>query len=449
MGQLIENPDDIELRAPVVRDIMDRPPRWIIRWGIGWIAGILAMMLLLAWLIQYPDILSARVLLTTTPPPVRLVAGQSGRLTQIFVRDHQQVAEGTPLAVLENAAITHDVLLLARQLDTLQTWYANPTAAMPDIHWQLFPQLGEIQDAYTLFRTQLASQTFFSSSTDYRQKQIQNLKTQIRALAQLTQNLKRQIRLQMQEVRLAKKEWEIRKQLAAEGAIAKLEADQAEVIFLRKKLAMEQVEASIFNHQIQQEEYETRLAELQQGNLAEETDLTIGLQESMKRLDNAMGRWKQQYLIVAPVEGEVVFADIWAKDQYVEAGTPVMSITPETQAIIGKAFLALQGAGKVKQGQRVHIKLDAYPFEQYGMLEGHILSMSSIPTDGTYVVDLVLEHGLQTTHQRALTFKPEMRGVVDIITEDMRLLTRIFQQLRKLFSPPSQLPSTPGKEEGV
>ncbi|MEL6629848.1 MAG: HlyD family efflux transporter periplasmic adaptor subunit [Bacteroidota bacterium] len=449
MSDLIENPEDIELRAPSVREIMDRPPKWIIRWGIGVIAGILAAMLLLSWLIQYPDILSARVLLTTTPPPIRLVAGQSGRLTEVFVEDHTEVKQGTYLAVIENPASTADVLMLERQLDTLQTWGGQTSGAPPQIRWISFPQLGEIQDAYSLFRTQLASQTFFSSSTSYREDQIRNLRTQIAALSNLNRNLKRQIKLQLEEVRLARKEWDIKRQLAEEGALSKLEVDRVEVVFLRKKLSTEQLEASVYNNQIQQEEYQTRLAQLEQGNLEQATGLTVDVLESMKRLASAIESWKQRYLLVAPVAGEVVFSNVWAQDQYVERGTSVMTITPDVQTIIGKAYLGLEGAGKVQVGQRVNIKLDSYPFEQFGMLEGRVGGINPIPVEGMYLVDLELENGLKTTYQQQLDMKPEMSGIADIVTEDMRLLERVFQQFRKLFAPPSQLPSTQGQEEGA
>ena len=119
-----------------------------------------------------------------------------------------------------------------------------------------------------------------------------------------------------------------------------------------------------------------------------------------------------------------------------------MSISTAEGKIIGKAFLPVAGAGKAKSGQEVNIKLDSYSAERYGILRGQVSAISPIPLDGSYVLSVELENGLTTTHKKNLTFKAEMHGQAEIITEDIRLFQRIFYQLRKAFTQSTSSPTT-------
>ena len=50
-----------------------------------------------------------------------------------------------------------------------------------------------------------------------------------------------------------------------------------------------------------------------------------------------------------------------------------------------------------------------------------------------YLIQIGLTNGLMSTYNKKLTYSPEMSGQADIITEDLRILERIFNQFRKLF----------------
>jgi len=91
-------------------------------------------------------------------------------------------------------------------------------------------------------------------------------------------------------------------------------------------------------------------------------------------------------------------------------------------------------SGKVKVGQEVKIKFDGYPFNEFGAVEGKIESISMIARDNLYLINVSLPNGLKTTYNKTLEFKQEMQGIADIITEDMRLIERIFNQIRYIFT---------------
>lgn len=67
------------------------------------------------------------------------------------------------------------------------------------------------------------------------------------------------------------------------------------------------------------------------------------------------------------------------------------------------------------------------------MLEGKIQTMSTVTDkEGNYFIEIIIPNGLTTNFNKKLKFDKELMGHADIITDDMRLIERIFYQFRKL-----------------
>jgi len=99
---------------------------------------------------------------------------------------------------------------------------------------------------------------------------------------------------------------------------------------------------------------------------------------------------------------------------------------------MARAELPIFSSGKVKVGQQVNIRLENYPFEQFGLLRGSITSISEIPNENKYFVTIELPQKLITSQNKAIAFKQQLTGTTEIITEDLRLLERFFYQFRRL-----------------
>src|SRR5436853_6241855 len=98
---------------------------------------------------------------------------------------------------------------------------------------------------------------------------------------------------------------------------------------------------------------------------------------------------------------------------------------------MAQAELPVQNSGKLKEGQNVNIRLDSYPFEEYGIIQGKIATVSILPSGGNYFVKISLPNGLITSHHREIEFKQKLSGSTEIITEDLKLFERFFYQVRK------------------
>jgi len=94
----------------------------------------------------------------------------------------------------------------------------------------------------------------------------------------------------------------------------------------------------------------------------------------------------------------------------------------------------VQNSDKIKEGQKVNIKLESYPDTEFGTLTGEVKSISLIPdNEGFYLIEVFLPKKLITSYNNKIEFKQEMRGVADIITEDLRLIERFFYQFKEVL----------------
>ena len=96
--------------------------------------------------------------------------------------------------------------------------------------------------------------------------------------------------------------------------------------------------------------------------------------------------------------------------------------------------LTLSGSGKVREGQRVVMKFDSYPYDRYGVVQGQVQSKALLPRDNkTISVRVALPHRLKTNRGYELKFDQQMIGSAEIITEERRFIERMFDKLISIF----------------
>lgn len=82
---------------------------------------------------------------------------------------------------------------------------------------------------------------------------------------------------------------------------------------------------------------------------------------------------------------------------------------------------------------RAIIRLDGLPAQEFGTLEARVAQIALLPQKEEYLVDLEFPADLQTSYGKTIAFRQEMSGQLRIITEDRRVLERLFDQLRNLL----------------
>jgi len=89
---------------------------------------------------------------------------------------------------------------------------------------------------------------------------------------------------------------------------------------------------------------------------------------------------------------------------------------------------------KVRTGQEVIIKFQAYPYEQSGTVTGQILSINTTLTDSGFLAKVVLPKGLHTSANHTLPYQNGLSARADIIIAHTTLLERFYADLKKQVS---------------
>ena len=305
---------EIELRSEEVQEVMGQIPAWIVRWGITILFIVVLALLVGSYFFTYPDIVETEMTLTSREPVVEVVARSSGKISELYVSNGQEVKSGAPLAVIENTAKTDDVFRLKKLLARYKEEPERLNYYLLQDMWLL----GDIQSAYM----SLASKDI--SARDYR---------------------------------------------ASVG----------------------QLLASIHS-------------------------------------------WEMAYCLMAPAEGKVQLLLQEAPNQYLSSGNIFARIVPkEGESWMGRALLPLQRSGKGKVGQLVIVRFTNFPDQEFGIVNGRLSSVSLVPSEDNYMIEIVFPDGLITNYGKSLPVFYEMKATAEIVTDDSRLIERFFQPLRKIL----------------
>ena len=192
--------------------------------------------------------------------------------------------------------------------------------------------------------------------------------------------------------------------------------ERLETVFFHRLPRLGSVQGAYASCQLAWNNYLQHVGE----NRIHETELN----NAVAQLMTALREWETSYLPTAPVDGKVAFMQIWKKGQYVNAGETMFVVVPTGDSeFVGKALLPMQGSGKVRTGQRAIIRLSGFPEQEYGGLEGEVVSISPVPDEeGNYVVEISLTH----MPDKQPPVLKVMNGTAEIVIREQSLLERLF-----------------------
>lgn len=425
-----EKEKEIELRCEEVQEILTRPPHALIRWGITVFFVVLALFFIGGCFFKYPDVIKAGITITTEHPPIWMVARGSGKIKEVYRKDRDSVWSSDVIAVLENPAVTEDVMLLKERLATF-----DPTDN--STHNQPFPEglsLGSIQNAYASFLKCLTDYHNHLSLNLYEQK-TEATRRELQEYRNYISHLKKQAGLDKEQVGIAETAHRREKKLFDEGLTAQSEYEKAKQSFLSVLQSREQLMTSLSSARIQEAQLQQKIIETRMEENRETNRLGTALKTAYNELQVSIENWELAYLFISPANGILSYNHIWQKNQNVSNGDKVFSIvTKEPGAIIGKIKLPAGGSGKVMPGQRVNITLTGYPYMEFGFLTGKVESVSLLADDeSAYTVTISLPQGLCTSYGKQPEFRGELGGTAEVMTDERSLTERLLSPIRYLW----------------
>jgi hypothetical protein len=422
-------------RTEEVEAIIERMPT---RFGSSVTLFVLILVFVFAvfgWIIKYPDVVTGIISISDTRAAVKLVAQTSGKLQLNDMQNFKVVKEGQYIGIIHNAADLKDVKKLKSLISSFSIQDARNHLKM-----DMFPKnlsLGELSLKYFAFLNAY-SQTVQYFETKLYDKQIDALSKLVLEYESVKEIAANRIHMSGASMGLVGKFSGRDSILFSKKVLSEAERDQSKMTLLAAQDGYQNTlkEHSYANSQLQQAKSQLQQTMIQKAE--KENKLELDLIAAFTDLDDNFKMWEEKYVLMAPSAGKVQFLKFWTENEFVQSGEPVFAIVPEHHGMLGQMTMPVNGAGKVRVGQEVIIKLDNYPYMEYGSIKGLVSSISlSTNTQNTaegivenYLVNVSLPEKLKTNYGAQLSFNSVASGTGDVIVHQRRLIERLFDNLR-------------------
>jgi HlyD family type I secretion membrane fusion protein len=428
------NPDFLR---PVSSDEFLPPiSRWTTLGGV-FLVGTFGVAVMLAAYTKYNITVKAAAVVRPTGDLRIVQASTEGTIKSLLVKENQVVKQGDAIAILDNSQ-------LQTKKSQLQGNIQNNQLQLSQIAAQISALDSQQKAEWNLMNRNIAvSQADLGrNQRDYQEKQV---------------TTKAEVQEAQASLDLARAQMNQYQQLANTGAIAQLQIKEKEEAFKAAQARLQRAKAMlnpsaapvvIANERIAQERAtgESTLATLnKEGKTLIQRQIEIQNQlNSDTRELKQIGMELQKSVIRAPASGTILKLELRNASQVVRAAEPIAQIAPSNTPIIVKARVAAQDIGKVAVGQKVQMRVSAYPYPDYGTLIGKV---SAIAPDAiapesnnanapavapSYEVTIQPEKTNLLKGDRPYPIQPGMEIAAEIISREETVLTFILRKARLL-----------------
>ena len=419
-------------RNEEVQAIIDRMPTRSATYAIILTLLLIGIITTLGFIIKYPETVDGQITITARLAPVRLVANTSGKL-HLLIDNKTNVSEGTVVAYLDNQANYKDVLFL----DSLLNRYNNRELENFPIITGLL--LGEISSAFNSFVI-THSRYYRMIHSDIYQTMRNSLLQQNEINTNVIENLNKEITLKGNKLNIEAELLNKDSILTHAKALSKQTYDRQRSSFYDLQATYKDLHNNKLSYMAQ---IKRNNQQIQQYILEEQENLDRLKEELLankSQLINIIHAWKKQYLQISPIDGQVEYLGFWRENYFVQSEQELFSVLPND--VIGEVIVPSFGIGKVKIGQTANVKINNYPYMEYGLIKGKVSSISRLSnkikqsTTGTtnegrvYRVLITFPNGLQTNFNKTLDLDFESQGTAEIITKSKKLIERLFDNLK-------------------
>ncbi|MBS1620442.1 MAG: HlyD family efflux transporter periplasmic adaptor subunit [Bacteroidetes bacterium] len=413
-----------------IQEIISYRPHWIIRKGNILFLLIILFLLALTWFIKYPDIINGSARLVALNPPKLITSKVEGKLLKLFVTNEQQVQQGTHLGYMESTAVYKEVM-------KLQLWVDSIICSIEHDNYEILTRyplpeltnLGELQTNYQSFQNELAETMQTLTSGYYVKKKI-SLEKDLNYLGNLKNNALQQQQLLKNDKQLQDTEYKAYQSLAKDKVIAPLELNQYKSKLIAKEQSLKQLDVQITNNDISSHGKQKEILELEKQVTGEQQKF----HSALLVLKSDIEKWVQQYVLAAPEAGKVLFVSSLQENEMISAGQSLFYVQPQQSQFYAELMAGQKGLGKIKPGQKVMIKLESFPSEEVGYINGEVNYISDLPNRrDSFLIKVNLPKGLQTNYGKQIFFRNDLSARAEIITDNRKLFDRLLGQLKQVW----------------
>ncbi|WP_414512440.1 HlyD family efflux transporter periplasmic adaptor subunit [Nostoc sp. PCC 9305] len=467
--------------ADVTKDLLDSLPEVWTRGLLYFLVVFVSVILPWAMLSKVDETGTATGRLEPSGKTVKLDAAVAGTVDEIRVKEGDSVKVGQTLLVLESELIKAELRQAQEKLEGQLNRFSQLNLSKSQLVVSLTTQQQQNQSQQLEKQTQIdqARQNLNALKNSYDLQKDEKL-AQVNQARQTLDHSQTAKKLINSSLASSEREVERYRNLWQSGIIAetyvvdkqdiakdkqmlseqnKSDIQQAKLRLLEQQSSYErtirQANADIEQAQLRIKEQErsyqtlTRSGQMallkieeQQKNLETEiTTLQAEIAQNKSQIVSLQFQLGQRQLR-ATVNGKLFQLPIQRPGAVVQPGTMIAEIAPQDSPLIIRAQMATTESGSLQRGLPVKLKFDAYPFQDYGVLEGRLLEISPTTIDvetpngkvAAYDLEISLKQNCIPSANKCIALHPGDTATAEVIVRQRRIIDFLldpFKQLQK------------------
>ena len=350
-------------------DMLGDMPNWLIHTGSYIVYGLIAVLLVGSCVFKYPDIVTANVSIDDYSKTDWIMANEDGIIDEFFVSDGAKVKKNDTLGIIRNTASLDDVKRFCKVLTRVEWFYRTEDLSyLEEYPFDLI--MGEMSSSYEQFTEAVRANVFAMKYNAYNHR---------RSYMQ-------------QELKILMKD------------------------SVKNELAILNAKRNLFEMELEHKQVTVQNKRL--------------LELAYERMVNSLKSWENRYLIKSTNDGSVLLGKGWSINNRVSVGDTICSVISEYKGHPkGHIKLSQHQVADIAIGDKVNIELSKFSSHTYGYLLGEVSSVSYVPSNKTYAVEVELPDGMYTTSKLEVDYEVGLVGKAEIITSSRSILSRIFGQI--------------------
>ena len=153
-------------------------------------------------------------------------------------------------------------------------------------------------------------------------------------------------------------------------------------------------------------------------------------------------------IIVAPISGTINEQSVHGHSEVVMAGAPLITIVPDDAGMVAEVKVANRDLSYIQIGQKVALRMEAFPYQQFGRLWGKVVTISPgshTDSEGNpyFMVKIQPDRTVFKDEQgKIYRMRSGMTVTADIVTRDKRILNFFTESMHERLDNAFREPTT-------
>jgi len=420
--------ENLDLREEIFGEIHNMKPSWWTVWGIFVVFILLVILFLLSYFIKYPDMIIATARFVSDVPSVTIPSKVNSKIASLKRRDGELVSKNDYIIIFTDNGDHLDILRLKEKITNLDLNCDLTVFFEEELKKEY--KLGDlIQNSWNTLNLYLLENYQISSLQKY-DLEIQRLEKELLHHRKIFLKYKRLLALDENLTKIWDEQRNVDSLLATDNVISKVEYNESLMRQLQTKKNSTQENLTFQKSNLEIARIMNSIEELTQRKKERLTELNVNIKKAVVDLKLAFHTWEENYVVKSPIDGKLHYLIPFKENQYVKMNENLVTITPDTMNFRAELKIPFSGAGKLRTGQKVNIKLNDYPYNEFGVVTGKIVKLSEVANQDHYMGIVVPDElNNRTSYNSTIRIHENALGIAEIITQDRSWLGRLFEKI--------------------